>query len=210
MGSPSRHQRNPSITPTIGFREYNIRHLSLITKLLKPTGLTYKPNCTIKGMIYLKSRYLTFTAVRYKPIPNAQVKANKINRGKNIICQEGMKPYQANNKSMMQNDIPRSTKLVITELAGMIILGKYTLVIKLELPTKLPLASLKALLKNCQGSIPANTIRAYGAAPGLPSLATLLNNTVKIMVVSTGLITLQATPNTVCLYLTLISRQLSI
>ena len=61
---------------------------------------------------------------------------------------------------MITNEIPRSTRLVITELAGMISLGKYTLVIRFELPISDPLLSLNALLKNCQGSIPANTINA--------------------------------------------------
>ena len=89
MGSPNKHHRNPSIIPTIGFRAYQIFHLSGTTELLKPTGVIYKPNCTIKGIIYLKSRYFTLTAVRYKPIPNEHKKANKINKGRNIICQEG-------------------------------------------------------------------------------------------------------------------------
>ena len=62
--------------------------------------------------------------------------------------------------SMIQKEIPRSTILVITELAGIIILGKYTLVMRFALPTRLPLLSLSALLKNCQGNIPANTISA--------------------------------------------------
>ena len=124
MGSPSRHHLKPSITPTIGLSEYNILHLSVTTTLLKPTGLTYKPNCTINGMIYLKSRYFTFTAVRYKPIPNAQVKASKTNNGKKMICQDGNTPYQMNIAVMITNDMARSTRLVITELAGMIILGK--------------------------------------------------------------------------------------
>lgn len=124
IGSPNRHHLNPSITPTIGLREYNILHLSVTTILLKPTGLTYKPNCTMNGMIYLKSRYFTFTAVRYNPIPNAQVKASKMNSGKKIICQEGMNPYQINMADMIINDMPRSTRLVITELAGIIIRGK--------------------------------------------------------------------------------------
>src|SRR5204863_3622973 len=44
-----RHQRKPSITPTMGFKEYNKRHFSGTMPLLKPTGETYNPNCTMKG-----------------------------------------------------------------------------------------------------------------------------------------------------------------
>jgi len=41
---PKIAQRKPSITPTIGFKEYNKRHLSGIVSLLNPTGEMYKPN----------------------------------------------------------------------------------------------------------------------------------------------------------------------
>ena len=47
---PSRHQRKPSITPTIGLSEYIRRHWSGTIAELNPTGDTYKPNCTINGM----------------------------------------------------------------------------------------------------------------------------------------------------------------
>jgi len=93
-------------------------------------------------------------------MPNAQVNASNTKTGKNIICQEGVYPYHRNISSMIIKEIPRSTRLVITELAGMMSLGKYTLVMRLELPINDPLLSLSALLKNCQGSIPANTISA--------------------------------------------------
>jgi len=53
---------NPSITPTMGFTEYNSLHFSGITLLLNPTGEIYNPNCTTKGTMYLKSLYFTLTA----------------------------------------------------------------------------------------------------------------------------------------------------
>ena len=124
IGSPNRHHLKPSITPTMGFKENRSLYFSSTSVLLKPTGEMYRPNCIIKGMIYLKSRYFTFTAVRYRPTPNAHTKANSINKGRKIICQEGMNWYHTHIAIIMMKDIPRSTRLVITELAGMIILGK--------------------------------------------------------------------------------------
>ena len=78
----------------------------------------------INGMIYLKSRYLTFTAVRYKPTPKAHKNASTIKMGRKIICHQGIYLNQANIPNNMINEIAKSTRLVITELAGMIILGK--------------------------------------------------------------------------------------
>ena len=89
IGSPKIHHLKPSITPTIGFKAYNDFHFSPMTELLKPTGVMYNPNCMMKGMMYRKSRYLTFTAVRYNPTPKAHINASKIKMGKKTICQEG-------------------------------------------------------------------------------------------------------------------------
>ncbi len=57
----------------------------------------------------------------------------------------------------MAKEIKKSTKLDITALAGTIILGKYTLDIKLLLVTRLLLLSVSAVEKNCQGSMAAST-----------------------------------------------------
>jgi len=124
IGSPRMHHLKPSITPTIGFKEYQILHFSAMALLLKPIGVMNKPNWMINGMIYLKSRYFTFTAVRYKPTPKAQKNANNMNRGKKIICQEGTNLNQMNITKRMIKDIAKSTRLVITDHVGIIILGK--------------------------------------------------------------------------------------
>jgi hypothetical protein len=60
----------------------------------------------------------------------------------------------------MPNEIKKSIKLVITELAGMIRRGKYTFETKLVLLIRLLLASESAVEKNCQGNIPVSTNRA--------------------------------------------------
>ncbi len=88
------------------------------------------------------------------------MKASKTKIGRKIMCHDGKNPYHKNMSNKRQKEIPRSTRLVMTELAGMIILGKYTLVIRFALPINELLDSLNALLKNCHGSIPANTINA--------------------------------------------------
>ena len=46
---PTIAQRNPSITPTTGLREYSSRHFSGTILLEKPTGDIYRPICTMKG-----------------------------------------------------------------------------------------------------------------------------------------------------------------
>src|SRR6185369_4130058 len=77
--SPKMHQRKPSIMPTIGLIEYSILHSLGMMVLLNPTGDTYKPNCTMNGIMYLKSRYFTLSAVIYKLIPNEAKKAKIVN-----------------------------------------------------------------------------------------------------------------------------------
>ena len=61
------------------------------------------------------------------------------------------------------------------------------------------LDSESELAKNCQGSIPAKTIIAYGAAPSVGILANLPKTTVNTIAVSKGRRTAQAIPITVCL-----------
>ena len=137
LSPPNIDHLKPSITPTIGFNEYIKRHFSGITALLKPTGEIYKPNCTIKGIMYLKSRYFTLSAVIKSPKPIDVIKANSKNNGRYKICQLGVNWYQTIKPINIINDIKKSTKLTIIELAGIISLGKYTFEIKLEFVTKL-------------------------------------------------------------------------
>ena len=91
---------------------------------VNPTGETYKPNCTRNGTTCLKSRYFTFNAVSHKPTPKLAKNAIIINRGRKIKFIEGTVPYQIISKNMRPSEIKKSTRLVITEAAGMIILGK--------------------------------------------------------------------------------------
>lgn len=94
----------------------------------------------------------------------------------------------------------------MTALVGMISLGKKTLVSIPALVTNELLLDDKALANNCQGSMAQNTIMGYGA-PSLGSLAIRPKTKARTSIVAKGRRTLQATPITVCLYRTKISRQ---
>ena len=85
------------------------------------------------------------------------------------------------------------------ELAGMISLGKYTFVIRLEFPIKLLLASVRLVAKNCQGSRAAKTNNGYGALFSVGRLANLPKINVKIAIVRNGLKTAQVAPRAACL-----------
>src|SRR5208337_3066674 len=98
-------------------------------------------------------------AVIHNPGPAAAKKANTMNSGKVKICQFGQKRYQTIMPAKIRSEIRKSTKLVMTELAGTIIRGKYTFEIRLALLTRLWLAVESAVEKNIQGSMAAKTIR---------------------------------------------------
>ena len=154
------HHLNPSMIPTTGFNEYKILHSLGITSLLNPTGEMYKPNCTMKGITYRKSRYLTFKAVIQRLGPRLAKKANNTNRGSNPIRHVGTNWYQIIMSIRIEKLIRKSTKVTTIVAVGTINLGKYTLLIKFELATKLLAASERAEEKKVQGNIPANTIKA--------------------------------------------------
>ena len=103
-------------------------------------------------------------------------------------------------------DIKKSTALTKTAEVGSISRGKYILLTMCSARTIDSALLCMECEKYCQGSSAENTIIGYGAVPSLGSLATRPNITVKIIMLNSGRITLHATPITVCLYLTRISR----
>src|SRR5208282_5376245 len=119
-------------------------------------------------------------------MPKLAAKARAINSGSVRSRRSGAKRYHTIKRAISPRVIRKSTKLVMTEPAGTMRRGKYILEIRLALPIRLLLDSLRAVEKNCQGSIAAMTSSAYGAAPGAGSLAILLKTTVKTTVVSKG------------------------
>src|SRR4051794_40935847 len=60
LSPPNKHHRNPSMTPTIGFSAYQVRHSAGTAADENPTGDIKSPHCVMKGTTYRKSRYLTF------------------------------------------------------------------------------------------------------------------------------------------------------
>src|SRR5262245_16496761 len=131
----SSDHRNPSIVPTIGLIEYSSRHRSGTTSLVNPTGEIYRPNCTMNGTMNQKSRYRTINAEIHKPIPNEAANAIIANSGASSASRPGGNRYQISNSASRPHEIRRSTKLVITLLAGIVTRGKYTVETRGELPT---------------------------------------------------------------------------
>ena len=98
----------------------------------------------------------------------------------------------------MANEMKKSTKQTMTVLAGTIILGKYTLVRRLELAIKLFALSLKAVEKNVQGKVAAATNNTRGIPSGILDSKSQPINVITERV-NNGRITLQRTPIAVCL-----------
>jgi hypothetical protein len=157
----------------------------------------------------LKSLYFTFNAVSQIPTPKLDKKASIINKGRNTRFTDGIDPNHIRRTNIKTNEIRKSTRLVITDEAGMIIRGKYTFEISRSLPIRLLLASVRPVAKNCQGNKPAKTSNGY-TTPSEGNFAICPNTNVKIIMVSNGRSTLHIIPIMVCLYLTFRSRQLRI
>src|SRR5262245_1164322 len=153
-------------------------------------------------MMYRMSRYLTFNAVSKRPGPKPTTRASPTNSGSSRICQPGTNWYQIISAPSIRKLMAKSTKATPTAAIGTMRRGKYTLLIRLALPTTLLDASANALEKKVQGSIPAKTMMAYGAVPSDGRLANLLKMAVKTTMVKKGRMTAHAAPITVCLYRT--------
>src|SRR6476660_8635203 len=166
---------------------------------LNPTGETKRPNCTRKGVTTRTSRYLMFSAAIHKAGPMLTRKARRMKAGRIRICHPGANRYQAIMPTRMRKAIRKSTKETTSVAVGTINLGKYTLLSKFALAIKLFDASLRPDEKNVQGSIPANTISGYGAAPSEGKFAIRPKMTVKMIIIKSGLISAHAPPITVCL-----------
>src|SRR5436190_932866 len=104
-------------------------------------------------MMKRKSRYWTMRAATHNPTPNEAAKASKTKAGKKATWAAGRKRYQPINRTKKTAEMRKSTKLVMTLLAGMTSRGKYTFEIKLELLTRLLPLSDNAVEKNCHGNM---------------------------------------------------------
>src|SRR5262245_36910212 len=160
----------------------------------------------MNGTINRKSRYSTMRAAIHKPTPNEAANARRTKTGAKIMFGGGTNSYQIINTTINAAEIRKSTKLVITLAAGMTRRGKYTFEIRFAFVTRLLPLSESAVEKNCHGSIPQKTRSGYLTPPDgiLPSLP---KTSVRTTIVRMGRISDQATPTTVCLYRTRMSRQ---
>src|SRR5437870_8470068 len=86
---PVNAQRNPSITPAIGFSPYSQRHFAGTRLLGYATGDASIQNCTRNGVTYFTSRYNAFSAESHKPIPSAVANASNNKNGNHTACTPG-------------------------------------------------------------------------------------------------------------------------
>src|ERR1700722_16444425 len=153
----------------------------------------------MKGTTNRKSRYFTLTAANHRAGPMLATKASTTKAGRKRICQPGGYRYQIINAIRIKKEMRKSANATTTEAVGTIILGKYTLLIRLELVMRLPDASDKPVEQNVHGNMPAKTIRAYGAPPSEGSLAIPPKMIVKTSIERSGQISAHEAPITVCL-----------
>src|SRR5260370_1270729 len=76
--TPVSAQRNPSITPAMGFSPYSQRHRCGTSELGYATGEANIQNCTRNGIIVVKSRYKALSAEVHSPTASAVNTARRI------------------------------------------------------------------------------------------------------------------------------------
>src|SRR5688500_13992373 len=97
------------------------------------------------------------SAVMIRPGPMADTIATSMKKGSVRSRHVGQNWNHAMRAARMVDAIAKSTSDTTTELAGTIMRGKYTFVMRFELLTMLWLDEDNALAKNCHGSMAANT-----------------------------------------------------
>src|SRR5215831_16510262 len=98
-----------------------------------------------------------------------------------------------------RNEIAKSTRLDAIAAAGTRMRGKYTLVMRWLLPTRLFAASTTALLRKVHGIMPTNTWSAYGPDTFFDRPPKRPDSTEKKNVVASGWMIAHSAPSTVCL-----------
>src|SRR4051812_39763812 len=146
----NKHQRKPSMAPTMGLSEYSPFQLGKLVEL-KPTGERNKPTCSINGTMKRKSRYFTVSAVSHNPVPNAVVTVSTIKNGTKTMRQSGMNCHQMHIPASSTRTTIKSMSDTAMVESGTINRGKYTFEIKCVFATKLPLALEKAAENSCHG-----------------------------------------------------------
>src|SRR6266404_1106630 len=126
---PVSAQRNPSMTPAIGFSPYSQRQRAGTSELGYATGDASIQNCTTNGITARTSRYKAFSAEVHSPTPSAVSTASTISTGSSSTVAGGWMPNDSVKTNITTSPMAKSTKPENTAATGRISLGKYTFVI---------------------------------------------------------------------------------
>src|SRR5215213_4536998 len=116
------------------------------------------------------SRYCTLSALSHNPAASAAPTASSTNSGSATTAHVGVIPYQNISPSSTTNEMQKSTIPAMTDASGTTRRGKYTLVIRCELSTRLLLDCVSANANNCHGSSAQYANTGYGT-PSEPTLS---------------------------------------
>src|SRR3954454_6510450 len=115
-----------------------------------------------KGSANLMSRYLTVSPANNMPILSASTVTKATSGSSMRMLMVGGMRCQTMRHASMPNAMAKSTSAASTAEPGMIMRGKYTFVIRLELPTMLLALFPTAEAKYVHGSNPAYANTEYG------------------------------------------------
>src|ERR1700693_431375 len=149
---PVNAQRNPSMTPAIGFRPYSQRHFAGTSELGYATGDASIQNCTTNGITARTSRYKAFSAEVHSPTPSAVSTASTIITGSSSTVAGGWIPNDSVSTTITNRPLAKSTNPENTAAIGRISRGKYTFVITFWLSTTMFVQAVSACEKYAQGT----------------------------------------------------------
>src|SRR5713226_7045875 len=149
---PVSAQRNPSMTPAIGFSPYSQRQRSGTKELGYATGDASIQNCTTNGITARTSRYKAFSAEVHNPTPSAVSTASTISTGSSSTVAGGWIPNDSVSTTITTRPIAKSTSPENTAAIGRISRGKYTFVITFWLSTTMFVQAVSACEKYAQGT----------------------------------------------------------
>src|SRR6266852_1576517 len=144
---PVSAQRNPSMTPAIGFSPYSQRQRAGTSELGYATGDASIQNCTTNGITARTSRYKAFSAEVHSPTPSAVSTANTMITGSSSTVAGGWIPNDSVKTNMTTRPMAKSTNPENTAATGKISRGKYTLVMTFWLSTTMLVQPVSACEK---------------------------------------------------------------
>jgi hypothetical protein len=121
---PSTLQRTPSTNPTAGLNAKNALYFAGIIDEEYTIGVAYSHIWIIKGIAYMKSRYLTFNADNHRLIPTDTVKASSMKNGNINKRHVGVMWYTQRSTISTSKETTMSKTTEPTLANGIMILGK--------------------------------------------------------------------------------------